>query len=121
MKKIFLLLPALFLLIACFSQKRCTVTKAVAFYNMSQPGILPVDENGRPMKSKINKERFIYMLTSCKTKPVITSVTYGGIKVLASVNNDSAAGKINAGIDNNEKIFFLLPPAVIIGKLMLQK
>ena len=111
MKKIFSLLPALLFLNVSFGQKQCTVTKAIAFYTISQPGIMPRDENGMPMKGKRNKQRFIYLLTSCKIKPVITSVTYGGVKVLASVNDDGPAKKAEVGSDNSGRPIILHAPA----------
>ena len=110
MKKIFLLLiPALFFLGVSFAQRQCTVTKALAFYTMSHPGILPGDNTGRSIRR--NKLRFVYLLTSCKIKPVITSVTYGGVKVLASVNDDGPAKKAEVGSDNSGRPIILYAPA----------
>ena len=109
MKKMFFLLSALFLLKISFGQRQCTATKATAFYTLSNPGILPGDGTGRAVR--LNKERFIYLLTSCKTKPFISSVTYGGVKVLASVNDDGPAKKVNAGVDNAGRKIMLSAPA----------
>ena len=58
-----------------------------AFSILIEPGTLPVDENGVPMKRKIKKERFIYIVLSGKEKPSIKTISYNNIAVKWDVLN----------------------------------
>ena len=75
MHKLFFILIGIILLNSVQAQKYCNPC-GYAFSILVQPGTIPVDENGRPIKRKIMKERFIYILTAGKTKPVINTILY---------------------------------------------
>ncbi len=52
-----------------------------AFSTLTQPGTMPVDENGVPVKRKINKERFVYIILPGKIKPAVKTVAYNNVAV----------------------------------------
>ena len=76
MQKLFFILIGIIFLNTVEAQKYCK-PNGYAFCIMIQSGTIPVDENGRPVKRNINKERFIYILTAGKFKPVINTILYG--------------------------------------------
>lgn len=83
MKKLYFTLLGLFFLSGLQAQVNCKAIKGHAFYIITLPGTMQVDENGNPVPPKINKERFIYFTTTCKTKPIINTVLYGKTVVRA--------------------------------------
>ena len=80
MHKLFLILIGFIFLNTANAQKYFKPS-GYAFSILIQPGTIQVDEYGIPVKRKINKERFIYITTDSKIKPVITSIFYGTTEV----------------------------------------
>ena len=76
MQKLFLILCGLIFLNTANAQKYFKPSGR-AFSILIQPGNIAVDEIGIPTKRKINKERFIYILTGDKVRPIINSIFYG--------------------------------------------
>ena len=76
MQKLFFILIGILFINTTQAQK-CSNPRGYAFSILIQPGTMPVDENGVPMKRKITKERFIYLITSGNAKPVINTILYG--------------------------------------------
>ncbi len=58
-----------------------------AFSIIIQPGTIPIDENGVPMKNKINRERFIYVMVPGKNKPTIKTISYNKTAVKWDILN----------------------------------
>lgn len=85
MKKLYFTLLGLFFLVAVQAQVNCKAVKGYAFSILTMPGTIRVDENGTALPVKINKQRFIYFTTTCKTKPTINTVIYGKTVVRADV------------------------------------
>lgn len=95
MRNLIFIITALLFMQLASAQKQCTVSKASAFFRTVPPGNIPVDENGNPRVMPENKERYIYLFSSCKSKPDIEELRYG---------ND----RLNAGIaEGPQKSFFV--------------
>lgn len=88
MQKLFYFLIGIIFLNSAEAQKHCK-PGGFAFSVLTQPGTIPVDENAVAMKRHINKERFIYIMTSGGNMPTITSVAYGNISVKWSIRGTS--------------------------------
>ncbi|MGB8190363.1 MAG: hypothetical protein WCF67_00530 [Chitinophagaceae bacterium] len=71
------------LLSAC-AQTKTGIQNTYAYFSISFPGNIPVDENGNPLKGP-DTMRVIYIETSGKAKPVIKSVQYGNVEFSAAV------------------------------------
>lgn len=68
-----------FLFFASPAQPPGKIHRAYAFFKVITPGNIPVDDNGRPIQSLPNIERFIYIECSGAAMPVVTNVLYDGI------------------------------------------
>jgi hypothetical protein len=104
-----LLLLFLFLFLNACSQTKSGIRKSYAFFQLSFPGNIPVDDNGNPMRGA-DTLRFVYMECSGNKAPAISSVQYNNRMYDAAV---FPAGKTPAtpGIKkgSNEKV--VLKPA----------
>ncbi|MCY7291810.1 MAG: hypothetical protein LH615_06460 [Ferruginibacter sp.] len=108
MKKLYFTLVGLFFLAGLQAQVNCKAVKGYAYSILTLPGTLRVDENGIPLPARVNKERFIYFITNCKTKPTINTVLYGKTIVRADVQ-PTAERAFSATKSNDQKRLFLTP------------
>ena len=106
MQKLFFILIGIIFLNTVEAQKYCNPS-GYAFSIMIQPGTIPVDENGRPIKRRIMKERFIYILIAGKIKPVINAILYGKIGVKWDLSK--AEKEFSAIIENTQKTMKIKP------------
>ena len=106
MQKLFFILIGIIFLNTVEAQKYCNPS-GYAFSIMVQPGTIPVDENGRPIKRRIMKERFIYILTAGKIKPVINTILYGKTDVKWDLSK--AEKEFSAIIENTQKTIKIKP------------
>ena len=107
MLKLFFILSGLIFLNTVNGQINIKPT-GFAFNIIIQPGNIPVDENGVPVKLTINKERFIYIITKGSVKPVLKSITYN--KVLVKWNIVRAAEqKYSATSKSTQKTIIIKP------------
>ena len=106
MQKLFFILIGIIFFNSVEAQKYCK-PNGYAFSILVQPGTIPVDENGRPVKRNINKERFIYILTVGKTKPVINNILYGKTDVKWDLSR--AEKEFSAIIENTQKTMKINP------------
>jgi hypothetical protein len=83
MRNFVLLLSLFFFLNAC-SQTKTGIRKTYAFFQVSFPGNIPVDDNGNPMKGA-DTLRFVYIETSGRQAPTISSAQYNNTTYSASV------------------------------------
>ena len=109
MKKLVLAIAVLFSLNAAEAQRSCFITKGSAFYRIVMPGNIPVGPDGKPREMPVNEERFIYLLSSCKIKPAITSIMYGTNGVSAVVNEETEK-TVTVGNDPSGKQILLHAP-----------
>jgi hypothetical protein len=79
MKKIINTLLLLFFVTYIHAQKSCSILSANAFYRIVMPGNIPVDENGKRRKIKVNYSRTIFISSNCNVEPVISKVIYDNI------------------------------------------
>lgn len=71
------------------AQNTNKIQRAYAFYKVIMPGNIPVDENGKPLNSVENMERFIYIELTGSERPAIISVLYNEVAfgaVVTAVN-----------------------------------
>ena len=101
MQKLFFILIGIIFLSTAQAQKYCK-PGGYAFSILVQPGTIPVDENGNPLKRRINKERFIYIITPGKNKPTITSIVYGKTAVKWDLPG-TAESEFSAVSENTQK------------------
>ena len=64
MQKLFFILIGIIFLNTAQAQKYCNPS-GYAFSILVQPGTIPVDENGRPIKRRIMKRK-IYLYNNCR-------------------------------------------------------
>ena len=108
MQKVFFILLGIIFLNTAQAQKYCK-SSGYAFSILIQPGTIPVDENGVPIKRRINKERFIYIITMGNIKPIISSVIYG--KTPVKWDLPSLAQKdFSAITESTQKTMNIKPP-----------
>jgi len=107
MQKLFFILIGIIFLNSVEAQKYCK-PNGYAFSIMIQPGTIPVDENGRPVKRNINKERFIYIMSAGKVKPVINSISYGQTAVKSNLL-PTAEKEFSAVHESTQKKLNILP------------
>ena len=96
MKKI----PGILLLIfftVCGNAQNYKIQKAYAFVTSFTPGRAQTDENGRHINPGPVTERFIYVETNYKSKPLIDSVLYNG-ELFSGTITEIKETKHNAGI-----------------------
>ncbi len=106
MQKLFFILIGIIFLNTVEAQKYCNPS-GYAFSIIIQPGTIPVDENGSPIKRRIMKERFIYILTAGKIKPVINTIFYG--KTVVKWDLSKAEKEFSAIIENTQKTMKIKP------------
>ena len=106
MQKLFFILIGIIFFNSVEAQKYCK-PNGYAFSILVQPGTIPVNENGRPIKRKIMKERFIYILTAGKTKPVINTILYGKTDVKWELSK--AEKEFSTVIENTQKTMKIKP------------
>ena len=107
MQKLFFILIGTIFLNTAEAQKYRNPS-GYAFSILVQPGTIPVDENGRPIKRRIIKERFIYILTPGKIKPVINTILYGKTGVKWDLTG-LAEKEFSAIIENTQKTMKIKP------------
>ena len=106
MQKLFFILIGIIFFNSVEAQKYCK-PNGYAFSILVQPGTIPVDENGRPIKRRIMKERFIYILTLGKIKPVINTILYGKTDVKWELSK--AEKEFSTVIENTQKTMKIKP------------
>ncbi len=107
MQKLFFILIGIIFLNTVQAQKYCKPS-GYAFSILIQPGTVPVDENGGPVKRQINKERFLYIITPGKNKPIINSIVYGKATVKWDLPGP-AENEFSAVKDNTQKTMIIKP------------
>ena len=107
MQKLFFILIGIIFLNTAQAQKYCNPS-GYAFSILIQPGTIPVDENGVPIKRRINKERFIYIVTIGKLKPTISSVMFGKTAVKWDLSN-VAEKEFSAVTESTQKTMNIKP------------
>ena len=107
MQKLFFILLGILLLNAVQAQKYCKPS-AYAFSISIQPGTIPVDESGAPIKRHSYKERFIYIVTPGKNKPTINTIAYGRAAVRWDLPG-SAEFEFSAVTENTQKTMNIKP------------
>jgi hypothetical protein len=75
------------------------ITRAWAFVTESVPGVSMVDDNGNTVDPTPIIERIIYLETSSKQAPIITTVKYGATNFTVSSITCVNEAKHNVGID----------------------
>lgn len=104
MRKLFLAILFLPLILSSCAQTRCGTKKVYAYYTSTLPGTQMVDDNGNPVPPKPNITRFIYVESDERKVPEIDSVLYDNISLPASINrvegNSTVVG--NRFQDNEE-------------------
>ena len=94
MKNLFLTIMFSFFVVFVAAQKKCTVINSKAIVVPIIPGMIMVDSNGNEVKNPITYNRRVYLVTNCKTVPVIKSILYNGfisksiIKLVDSKNKN---------------------------------
>ena len=102
---------AILLCTACSSYaQNYKIQKAVAFFTVSLPGMIPEDGNGNKIRPLPLIERFIYIESNYKSKPRIDSVLYNSLYFISSVDSVHQ-NKITAGVNAATGI-----PVVITAK-----
>jgi hypothetical protein len=103
MIRTFLTLTFLSLLFSACAQTRTGIQKAHAFFKVSIPGNIPVDEQGNPMK-RDDTVRVIYMECSGAAKPEINEVLYPGKAYTASVFEEKSSVQVGNENYNNSPL-----------------
>jgi len=106
MKKLYFTLLGLFFLAGLQAQVNCKAVKGYAYSILTLPGTIRVNEHGTPLPARVNKERFIYFITNCKTKPTINTVLYGKTVVKTDVQ-PAAEIAFSATKSNDQKRILL--------------
>lgn len=96
MKKITWIMLLIFFTVCGYAQTY-KIQKAYAFVTIFTQGRAPTDENGRRMNPIPITERFIYIGTNYRGKPVIDSVLYNS-ELFAGTITEIKETKHNAGI-----------------------
>ena len=107
MQKLFFILIGIIFLNTTQAQKYFKPT-GYAFSILIQPGTVPVDENGVPVKRQINKERFIYIITPGNNMPIINTIVYGKAAVKWDLPGP-AEKEFSAVKDNTQKTMNIKP------------
>ena len=107
MQKLFFILIGIIFLSTVQAQKYCKPC-GYAFSILIQPGTIPVDENDTPLKRRIMKERFIYIMAAGKVKPVINSISYGQTAVKGKLL-PTAEKEFSAVHESTQKKLNILP------------
>jgi hypothetical protein len=91
----------IFLLTAyyCSNAQNYKIQKAVAFFTVSLPGMIQKDSNGNTIRPLPTIERFIYIESNYKNKPLIDSVWYNSTFFANTVDLVNQ-NKITAGINS---------------------
>ena len=89
-----------FLGLFAMAQKKCTVINSKAIVVPIIPGMLMVDSNGNEVKPVITYNRKIYIITNCKTTPILKSTLYNSTSAKTSIKLIEAK-KINVGMKVN--------------------
>lgn len=99
------------------AQNKCTVLAVYPVYRVWLPGNIPVDQNGKQTKPKLNVERSIFITTNCDTAPTFTSILYDKTAVKFSLQKPNEQ-EINSQIDfEGNKIKFSQPKGSVIWKI----
>lgn len=121
MKYLYLLIAAFFFFGNADAQNKCAVLKAKAYYTITQPGNIPVDNNGKQIKVAPSKERVIYITTSCKTEPKIFSLKYGNTGAVADLEKITGSSIILAKDFDGNDIYFRAAKGTYIWKINVQE
>ena len=102
MKNLLITLTFTFFGLFASAQKKCIVINSKAIAVAIIPGMVMVDSNGNEVKQQITYNRKIYLITNCKTTPILKSILYNNINTkttikLLDVKNKNLGNKINAG------------------------
>jgi hypothetical protein len=108
LQKLFFIIIGIIFLNTAQAQKYC-MPGGYAFNILIQPGTIPVDDKGVPLKRQINKERFIYLITPGKDKPTLTSIVYGKTAVKWDLPG-TAENEFSAVTENTQKTMNIKPP-----------
>jgi hypothetical protein len=119
MKKIFSTIVLVFFITNLFAQKPCSVISANAFYSIVMPGNMQVDENGQPLKKKVNKNRTIFISTNCKTAPTISKVIYDTVSPSFFIEKAKAEEVLSLMDDANNKIILKIAKSSFLWKLSI--
>lgn len=119
MKKIFSTIVLVFFITNLFAQKPCSVISANAFYSIVMPGNMQVDENGQPLKKKVNKNRTIFISTNCKTAPTISKVIYDTVSPSFFIEKAKAEEVSSLMDDANNKIILKIAKSSFLWKLSI--
>jgi len=84
-KRILLALFTCFSFLCAGAQNTEKIERAYAFYKVTMPGIMPVDENGQPREMPANIERFIYIECRGTQMPRVTEVLYNNTAFTATI------------------------------------
>ena len=117
MKHLYLLIAASFFFCAADAQKNCTVLKSKAYYTITQPGNIRVDETGRQVNPGTSKERFIYITTSCNVKPKINLLKYGKTAFDAEIEKITGSSIVLAKNSDGEDIYFKATKGATIWRI----
>ena len=120
MKKITGILALVFFTV-CGNAQNYKIQKAYAFVTSFTPGRAQTDENGKRINPETVTERFIYVETNYKSKPVIDSVLYNG-ELFAGTITEIKEIKYNAGIKkvNGQAVIISLKKGNNLWRLDLQ-
>ena len=108
MKKLYVTLLGLIFFTSIQAQVNCKAFKGYAYSILTLPGTVRVDENGNQLPARVNKQRFIYFTTNCKTVPTINTVSYGSTIVRADAQ-PAAEPFLSASKINEEKKILIKP------------
>lgn len=102
MKKFFGIFSLILFASIGFSQDKCKIKKAYAFYGTSSPGTQMQGEDGNPVPVKVTVNRFIYIEWRGKKKPEITTVLYDGKSFEVTISEEEGdTAKLGPNYTNN--------------------
>ncbi|MEQ1554248.1 MAG: hypothetical protein ABL929_08730 [Ferruginibacter sp.] len=89
-----------------YTQNKKVIKSAKAFYKLTLPGMIKVNGNGQQITPTPSRERFIYIETFGKAKPILQKITYDALVYSFSLSNDDST-KTEIGIEpqSGKKIY----------------
>jgi hypothetical protein len=119
MKKLISTLLVTFFIANTLAQKTCSILSVNAFYSIVMPGNIPVDENGNPLKLKVNKSRTIFISSNCNVKPIINKIIYDNISPAFFIQKAKHEEISNLKDDANNEIKLNISKSSFLWKIKI--
>lgn len=110
MKRIILLSVFCLALLNSEAQSKCSIYKANAYFTVSMPGTVMVDEQGNQVRPAPTVQRFIYLECIGTKRPVIQAITYNNIPFTPAMPESFPGSSILAGKRNEDEKEIMLKP-----------